>query len=127
MGEANGGFVLLGFGVGLGLGVGIGVAESPVEGVGGNAMVALGVGCRCAGPTGAAGLAAAEGPPVAKLLGSRKGQLGTCCGMEVGNDGALPGATCVTASRTTPPTTNTSAATMNIKRLMRDQRRPDAS
>jgi len=117
----------LGFGVGLGLGVGIGVAESPVEGVGGNAMVALGGGWRCAGPTATAGLAAVEGPSVAELPGSRKGQSGTWCGMEVENDGALPGATCVTASSTTPPATNRSAATMNMKRLMRDQRRPDAS
>jgi hypothetical protein len=90
-------------------------------------MVALGFGCGCAGPTAAAGLAAAEGPPVAKLLGSRKGQSGTCWGMEVENDGALPGATCVTASRTAPPSTTRTAATMNMTRLMRDQRRPDAS
>ena len=123
----SGGFVLFGLGVGRGVGVGAGVGEIVREDPGGDGLLARGFGCGQAPPMPAAGLGllACEGAPAPSEL--RTGQSAPCWGTVAETDGALPGATCMSASRTAPPITTSAAATANITRLMRDQRCPDAS
>lgn len=119
--------VLLGLGVGLKVGVGAGVGGDVREGAGLEPPPATAFGCCEVPPWRPAGLGAPSCKGVASPAELRTGQLSTCWGPVAANDGALPGATCVSARRTAPPITATAAAAAKITRLMRDQRCPDAS